>query len=186
VSLTVGQSFPLDIAVQTARGPATVAELIDGAPAVVAFHRLWCPFCQQAASELAAAQDQLAAAGARVILVYRHNSDTVGRACAQRGIPFDCVSDSSRRLEHATEIERFALTRYASFAPRRLISAWRSGRPGIPTTDLLQGRGTFVVGRDGRVVYCHHSAAAADIAPIDEVLDAVRAAAGQSDPQGPA
>jgi peroxiredoxin len=175
VSLGVGAKFPVDIAIEAAGGQVRVSEMLEAGPVVVAFHRLWCPFCQQAARELAGVKDQLDAAGARVVLVYRDDLDTVREACAQRAVPFDYVSDPGRRLENATEIERFSIARYAAFSPKRLVRALGSGsRVGIPASGVLQGRGTFVVDHDGRIVYAHQSATAADIAPIDDILAAVQ------------
>jgi len=179
VSLFVGERFPVDVAVTSADGDVTVAQLIATGPAVAAFHRLWCPFCQQAARDLEQAGDQLAAAGARVAIVYRDDIDTVCASCAQRGITADCLSDPQQELERATEVERFSLGRYAMFSPMRLIRVLRSGsRAGKVTSDVLQGRGTFVVDRDGRIVYAHHAVTAADIPLIDDIVAAVRAVAG--------
>ena len=45
----------------------------------------------------------------------------------------------------------------------------------MPRSGILQGRGTFVVDRDGSIVYAHHSTTAADIAPTTDVLKALRA-----------
>lgn len=182
MSLAVGARFPLDIAVNSAHGPTRLSDALADGPLVVAFHRLWCPFCQQAARELAAVKDQLDAARARVVIVYREDVATVRNSCTERGIPFECVSDSARELETATEIERFSIGRYAAFSPRKLVEALRSGsHVGKVSSGFLQGRGTFVVDRDARILYAHRSATAADIAPIDQLLAAVRAAASESD-----
>jgi peroxiredoxin len=178
MSLAVGARFPVDIAVDSAHGPVRLSHMLAAGPLVVAFHRLWCPFCQQAARELAAVKNQLDAASARVVIVYREDLDTITHSCTERGIPFPCVSDSARELETATEIERFSIGGYAAFSPRKLINALRSGsHMGKVRSGLLQGRGTFVMDRDARIVYAHQSATAADIAPIDEILAAVRSAA---------
>jgi peroxiredoxin len=182
VSLAVGAKFPVDITVEAQHGRLSVSEMVAAGPVVVAFHRLWCPFCQQAARELAAIKDQLDAAGARVVLVYREDVDTVGESCAQRGVPFDCANDPGRELENATEIERFSIGRYAAFPPGKLVRALRSGsRVRRPNSGVLQGRGTFVVDRDGRIVYAHQSTTAADIAPIDDILAAVQSVARRPD-----
>jgi peroxiredoxin len=178
MSLAVGARFPLDIAVDSAHGPIRLSDVLAAGPLVVAFHRLWCPFCQQAARELAAVKDQLDAARARVVIVFREDVGTITDSCTERGIPFECVSDLARELETATEIERFSIGRYAAFSPRKLINALHSGsHVGKVSSGFLQGRGTFVVDRDARILYAHHSATAADIAPIDQVLAAVQSAA---------
>jgi peroxiredoxin len=187
MSLAVGTRFPINIAVDTTDGPLGLSTLLSTGPLVVAFHRLWCPFCQQAARELASVKDQLDTAGAHVVLVYREDVDTISRACAERGIPFQCVSDSDRELETATDIERFSIGRYAAFSPKKLIYALRSGsHVGKVNSSFLQGRGTFVVDRDACIVYAHQSRTAADIAPIEEILAAVAstAQAGAHDGSG--
>ena len=178
MSLGVGDRFPVDIAVASAGGDVSIAQLIATGPVVVAFHRLWCPFCQQAARDLEQVGDDLAAVGARAVIVYRDDVDTVSTSCAERGLAVDCVSDPRQELERATEVERFSVGRYAMFSPMRLVRVLRSGsRAGKVTSDILQGRGTFVVGRDGRIAYAHHAVTAADIPPIGDIVAAVRAVA---------
>lgn len=178
MSLAVGATFPVDVAVDSTRGPVRLSDMIGAGPIVVAFHRLWCPFCQQAARELAAAKDQLDALGARVVIVYRQQVDFVHRACNRRGIPFDCLSDPDRELETAANVERFSIERYVAFSPRRLFAALRSGsHMGKVTSGLLQGRSTFVLDGSGRIVYAQRSLDAAEIAPIGEIVAAVESVA---------
>lgn len=178
MSLSVGAVFPVGVALDSSGGRVRLSDMLRAGPMVVAFHRLWCPFCQQAARELLAVKDQLDALEARVAIVYGEPVEFVSRACARRGIPFDCLSDSRRELEIAAQIERFSIGRYAAFSPRKLIGAVRSGsRMGKATTGLLQGRATFVVDQNSRIVYAHRSVNAADIPPIADVLAAVRAVA---------
>ncbi|HEX4110519.1 MAG TPA: redoxin family protein [Solirubrobacteraceae bacterium] len=172
MSLSVGDPFPA-VAVQSVEGPVDLAERWAQAPLVVTFHRLWCPFCQQSALQLQAARE----AGADVVIVYRQDAQTVAEKCGERGVG-ECVADPGQALERATGLERFKATRYVAFAPTKLVGALREGgRVGMVNTDLLQGRGTYVVGRDGRVAYAHVSGNASDIPPLDDVLAAVRAAA---------
>lgn len=178
MSLPVGAVFPVDVALNSSGGRVQLSDMIAAGPVVVAFHRLWCPFCQQAARELAAAKDQLDVMGAQVVIIYREHADLVRGSCAQRGIPFDCLSDSARELETAAEIGSFSIARYAAFSPRRLLGALRSGsRMGKVTSGLLQGRSTFVLDSNARIVFAHQSANAADIPAIGDVLAAVRSVA---------
>lgn len=180
MSRVVGEAFPVDVAVTASAGTTRLSENLALGPLVVAFHRLWCPFCQQAARELMAAKDQLGEFRAQVVIVYREDVDTVRGSCAERGIAFDCLSDSDRDLERATEIKRFSVGRYAAFGPGKLVTALRAGsRIGKVSSAILQGRGTFVVGRDGRIAYAHHATNAADLAPIADVLSALRAVSGR-------
>lgn len=165
----VGESGPVDLSARWATGPL-----------VIAFHRLWCPFCQQAMCELEAVGDELRAAGADAVVVYRDDPATVTRRCRERGISFDGLSDPDHALERAARVPHFRAHRYAAFAPTRLVRALRAGgRIGAITSHPLQGRGTYVVGPDGRIVYAHISASAADIPPATDLLRAAQHAAGR-------
>lgn len=177
MALAVGNPFPT-LPLQSASGPVDLSTRWAQGPLIVAFHRLWCPFCQEAMIRLTAARDELLAAGGDAVVIYREEPGVVGPICGGRGTPFDCLSDPGRHLEGAAMIDRFKARRYAAFSPRRLGQAVRSG--GRVTTvprDLLQGRGTYVVAPDGRVAYTHISQTAADIPSVGELIAAVRAAA---------
>lgn len=177
MSLTVGDAFPT-MPVQSPAGPVDLSERWAEGPLVVAFHRLWCPFCHESVKQLEAAREDLRAAGGDAVVIYQNDAETVAKKCDHRGVPFDCLSDPDRELEQAAQLARFRPTKYATFAPTKIVRALRAGgRIGMINTDLLQGRGTYVVGRDGRVAYAHTSVNAADIPPVGDLLDAVRAAA---------
>lgn len=185
MGIDVGDRFPVDVTVEGRNGRMPVAQLITTGPAVLAFHRLWCPFCQQAARDLDSVKAEFDAVGARIAIIYRDDVETVCDSCAQRGISLDCLSDPERELERAAEVERFSVGRYAAFAPARLLRVLRSGsRIGRPSLEILQGRGTFVLDSDARIVYVHRSTTAADIAPVDQILTAARRAAQYAGPRG--
>jgi len=176
MSLVIGADFPR-VPVQSTAGRFDLAERWSRGPLIIAFHRLWCPFCQEAAAQLAQRADELVAAGAGVVLIYPQEPVAVEATCAKRGVPFDCFSDPDRRLEHAADVDRMRPTRYLTPSlPRRFVQALRAGaKVAVPTTDLFQGRGTYVVDTDGRVTWAHVATSAPDIPPIDELVDAVRA-----------
>jgi peroxiredoxin len=177
MTIDVGATFPVDVCVDSPRGRVSVSQFLGTGPVVIAFHRMWCPFCQQAARELAAVKDQLDTFGARVLLVYRDDLDTVRNTCSERGLAFDCLSDSARELENAAELKSFSIGRYAAFSPAKLVRSLRAGNHlGMSKTGRLQGRGTFVLDRNGRIVYAHRAVTAADIPPITHVLAAVESA----------
>lgn len=178
MSVDVGARFPTTVTLDSARGPVTLAQLLVRGPLVIAFHRMWCPFCQQAARDLAATKDEFDALGAQVVIVYREDAQTAEQSCGQRGIPFACLSDPERDLEHAADVTRFTLRRYLAFSPAKVFGALRTGsRLGV-SPDFLQGRGTFVIDQSGRVVYAHRAVNAADIPSVAEIVSATREAAG--------
>lgn len=171
----LGTRFPVDVTVESRSGTIRIADLLNHGPLVLAFHRLWCPFCQQAARDLAGVGDRLREHRAQIAIVYREDIATVTHSCVERGLGVECLSDPGRELETAAEVERFSIRRYGAFSPTKLVAALRSGsRIGAVKADVLQGRGTFVIDTDGRVVYEHRATTAADIPAIDDVLAAVR------------
>jgi hypothetical protein len=91
------------------------------------------------------------------------------------------VCDPERRLERDAAVGRFGVLRYAAFSPAKLLAAFRAGgRIQAVPRHLLKGRGTYVVGTDGRVVYAHTSTTAADIPPVEEIVAATAEAAGRT------
>jgi hypothetical protein len=63
MSLEVGATFPVDVAVDSPSGSFRLSDMFGAGPVIVPFHRLWCPFSQRAARELVAAKGQLDAMG---------------------------------------------------------------------------------------------------------------------------
>lgn len=178
--LGVGDAFPA-VPVHDESGPVDLSARWVQGPLIIAFHRLWCPFCQQAMYELDAVGDELRAVGGDAVVIYRDDAATVAERCRDRGISFDGLSDPDHTLERAARVAHFRAHRYAAFAPTRLVRALRAGgRIGAITSHPLQGRGTYVVDRDGRIAYAHISASAADIPSAADLLGAVRRAAGRS------
>lgn len=172
MALKPGDPFPRAV-LRSVDGDVELAERWAAGPLVVAFQRLWCPFCHQSANELAAAHTQLEANGASVLLVFEDDAERVAGVCGDRDLPFGCVNDPGRQLEQDAQLERFSVSRYAAFVPSRLVGAFRAGgRIQVVPRHLLKGRGTYVVGRDGRVVYAHTSTTVADIPPIDAIVEA--------------
>lgn len=176
MSIGVGDRFPAGD-VLSVEGPVDLARMWSQGPLVIAFHRMWCPFCQHAAIQLTDAASELERLGAAAVIVYREDVTTVAGACEGRGTKALCLSDQHRTLEHAVGLDRFKLFRYVAFSPRRVWAARAAGAKVGLGSNVLQGRGTYVVDRTGTVVYAHQAKTAADIAPIDDVVAAARSAA---------
>jgi peroxiredoxin len=123
MGIGVGDRFPA-VEVLSVEGPVDMARLWSQGPVVVAFHRMWCPFCQQAAIQLTDVAAELERLGAVVVIVYREELAKVADACEERGTSAFCVSDQHRSLEDAVGLGRFNLSRYVAFSPAGC------GRPG--------------------------------------------------------
>lgn len=120
MTIGVGERFPV-VNVLSVEGPVDLACLWLQERLIIAFPRMWCPFCQQAAIQLTDAASELERLGVVTVIVYREEVATVASTCGDRG--------------------------------------------------------TYVVDRTGTVVYAHQARTAVDIAPIDNVVAAVRFAA---------
>lgn len=177
MSIGVGDRFPA-VNVLSVEGPVDLARAWSQGPLIIAFHRMWCPFCQQAAIQLTDAASEFKRLGAVTVIVYREEVAKVASTCEDRRTKALCVSDRHRSLEDAVALNRFNPFRYVAFSPARLWAARAAGaKVGGMGSNVLQGRGTYVVDRTGTVVYAHQARTAADIAPIDDVVAAVRSVA---------
>ena len=153
----VGESAPkpgevMPPFVLPAKGGRLVAleDLTRAGPVVVSFNRgHWCPFCRIELSALAAAHDDLAALGARVVSIMPDRQHYVGRlprAVTERILVLSDI-DSAYALS-------LGLTMWLGDGMGELML-----RHGVDL-DQIHGSGgwvvpvpaTFVVGRDGRVI----------------------------------
>jgi peroxiredoxin len=111
-----------------------------------------------------------------VVAIFQYRADPTYHFCRKRGVPFDCLGDPEREAYHAVGLERGGLTEVIGpqLAKGFLRAARHGAFPGVPKGDTAQRPGTFVVSREGRVLYAHYHKDSADNPPIDEILGAVR------------
>jgi peroxiredoxin len=125
------------------------------------------------------ARDEIRAAGGDVVSVFMYRAKPTRNFCRQRGVDLDCLGDPERELYEAVGLERGGMKElYSPKVAIRAIGAARKGAVGgKPEGDTKQMPGTFVVGRDGRIVYAHYNADQSDNPKMEEVLEALRSAA---------
>ena len=130
------------------------------------------------------AREEIRAAGADVVSVFMYRAMPTRNFCRQRGVEIDCLGGPERALYHAVGLERGGMKElYTPKVAIRAIGAARKGAlmgspiRGKPEGDVRQMPGTFVVGRDGRVLYAHYNADQSDNPKMEDVLEAVRSAA---------
>lgn len=91
------------------------------------------------------------------------------------GLDMPLYTDPSRRTY---ELAGFKRGVFATFSPKGMAHAARAMRKGFRQTarrgDALQLGGVLVVDRSGRILYAHRDNEAGDLAPNEEVLDALR------------
>jgi peroxiredoxin len=125
------------------------------------------------------AREEIREAGGDVVSVFMYRAQPTRNFCRQRGVQLECLGDPERAGYGAVGLERGGLKEL--YTPRvglRALSAARKGAiVGKPEGDTRQMPGTFVVGRDGRVVFAHYNRDQSDNPPTERVVEAVRAAA---------
>ena len=124
------------------------------------------------------ARDDIRAAGGDVVCVFMYRAKPTRNFCRQRGVELECLGDPERELYRAVGLGRGGVKElYSPKVGIRALSAARKGAVvGKPEGDTRQMPGTFVVGRDGRVVYAHYNADQSDNPKMKDVLEALRSA----------
>lgn len=126
--------------------------------------------------------DAIRAAGGEVLAVSFTRPERVAAYLERYPLPFPAVSDPERAAYRA-----FALGRTgwgAFFRPsvllgyfRLMFRGWLPKQPG-EGEDVLQLGGDFVIDRQGRLVYAYPSEGPTDRPRVEEVVAAMRRAAG--------
>jgi peroxiredoxin len=117
------------------------------------------------------------AAGGDVVAAFQYTGAQTRDFCADQGVFFDCLGDPELEGYDAVGLGKGSIKQY--LGPQMLkatIAAAREGHlVGNPKGgDISLNPGTFVVGRDGAVLYAHYNDDSADNAPSHEVLEALR------------
>ena len=143
----------------------TVAAMSHQGPVLMAFLRhAGCPFCKEAATDLAREKAMLDSLGVRLVLV--HMGDE--RAGEQFFTSYDLsdsprISDAERTLYRAFRLRRGRLGQLFGVRVwwRAIAAAWRGHWPGRLQGDGFQMPGLFLV-RNGRIVRTFRYETAAD------------------------
>lgn len=125
------------------------------------------------------ARDEIRAAGGDAVSVFQYRAEPTRNFCRERGVSLDCLGDPEREAYSAVGLEEGSLKEYVGpQLVKGFVRAARTGAlPGDPGGGAVSQRpGTFVVGRDGKVVMAHYNRDSSDNAPIEEILAAVRGA----------
>lgn len=121
------------------------------------------------------AYEEIRAAGADVVAVFQYRPEPTRNFCRKRDVPFPCLGDPERRAYLAVGLDRGSVADYVS--PKVAIGLVRAishgSGPGRPEPQA-QRPGTFVVGRDGRLLLAHYNRDPSDNVPVENVLNAIR------------
>jgi len=178
-ALAPGDAFP-NLRLNTVDGDVELRERWERGPLVVMFMRHFgCAFCREHLKEMGRAFGDFQEAGADVVAVFQYDAQSTQKFCDGRDVPFDCLGDPERVAYAEVSLGRGSATQIVNpkVALRALGAARHGAFAGPPRGgDVAQLPGTFVVGRDGRVVLAHYSASSSDNPAVGDVLGAVRSA----------
>ena len=168
--LKTGDRAPT-IVLPNAKGETVdVGALIAKGPVIVSFYRGgWCPYCNL---ELKAYQEvlpQIAAAGASLVAISPEKPDDTLSTAEKNALTFEVLSDVGQKVGRA-----FGLVYEFS---EELKSAYRGfnldipARNGTPDEWALPVAATYVIDRDGMILYAYTDADYRDRADPRHVLD---------------
>lgn len=171
-ALQVGDRAPA-IVLGNAKGETVdVGALLASGPVIVAFYRGgWCPFC---AMELRAFQrvlPEIEAAGASLVAISPEKPDDSLSTAQKNALAFEVLSDVGQKVGRA-----FGLVYTFSDELKR---AYREFGRDIPATNgsdewALPISATYVIGRDGNIVYAHTDPDYRDRAEPEEIIQLLK------------
>lgn len=172
-SLAVGDVLP-DFELLDEQGRAvTSAELLDRAPLVLAFFRGgWCPYCSTTMRELEATRPEIECLAATLVGVVPAKPEELARIRAERGLRFPLLSDQGGRLARLCGV--FYTMSPAQVAYYRDKCGLDLPALGAETEWELPLPATYVVRRDGVVIYGFAAADWAERAEPQAVVEAIR------------
>jgi peroxiredoxin len=170
--LKVGDRAPAIVLTNAKGQTVDVATLLKKGPVIVTFYRGgWCPYCN---FELKAYQEilpEIAAAGASLVAISPEKPDDSLSTAEKNALSFEVLSDVGQNVGRA-----FGLV--YDFTDE-LKSAYQgfnldiSARNGTPDQWALPVSATYVIGRDGIIIYAYTDPDYRDRADPREVLAAL-------------
>lgn len=159
--------------------PVNLSGLWADRPLLLAFTRHFgCTQCKEMLNELVLNREQIEQAGLGIAIVMQGTPEE-NAVFAKRFAPgLICLSDPERKAYEAYGLERGNL--FQTFLNPKVWSAVSRSRkkgypvdPPPPGQDAMQMSGTFIIGKDGRIVLPYYYDNIADHPPIDLLLSGV-------------
>jgi peroxiredoxin len=175
-SLKTGDRAPA-IVLRNARGETVhVGALLKKGPVVLTFYRGgWCPYCNLELRAYQRVLPDISAAGASLVAISPEKPDDTLSTAEKNALTFEVLSDIGQKVGRA-----FRLVYEFS---DELKTAYRDfgldipGKNGVYTEWALPISATYVIDRDGLILYAYNDADYRDRADPSEVLGVLRQAA---------
>ncbi len=164
------KSTELEITPEALAGAKTqtgesLADLSRRAPVLVVFLRhSGCLFCRQALADISEERQAISAAGAQIALVHMQSDAEATKLFARYGLDdLPRISDPGQGLYRAFQLPRGTLAQVTGPGVwgAGLKSLLSGSLPGIPSADVLQMPGVFLV-HEGRVLRSFRHATSGD------------------------
>src|SRR5271170_4118163 len=168
-TLKVGDSAPA-IVLENAKGVIVdVATLLKKGPVIVTFYRGgWCPYCNL---ELKAYQEilpQIVAAGASLVAISPEKPDDTVSTAEKNALTFEVLSDVGQKVGRAFGlVYEFTDELKSAYHGFNLDIPLRNGTPG---EWALPVSATYVIDRDGSIIYAYTDVDYRDRADPRDVL----------------
>jgi len=116
-------------------------------------------------------------AGAQVVLVGMGTPEESAAFKMKLDIPFPLISDPTRRLYKLFGLKQVSALGLVSpsVAFKGFLAMTKGHAPGIPTGDVRQLPGVFIINTDGRVVYSFFAKDPSDHPDPDTILNELKA-----------
>ena len=167
--LKVGDHAPAIVLENAKGGTIDVETLLKKGPVIVTFYRGgWCPYCNL---ELKAYQEilpEIVAAGASLVAISPEKPDDTVSTAEKNALTFEVLSDVGQKVGRA-----FGLVYEFT---EELKSAYRGFNLDIPARNSTPGEwalpvsATYIIGRDGSIIYAYTDVDYRDRADPRDVL----------------
>ncbi len=173
-ALKAGDQVP-PIALTNAEGTIVdIKSLLGRGPVIVTFYRGgWCPYCNLELRAFQQILPEIKAAGASLVAISPEKPDDTLSTTEKNALDFEVLSDVGQKVGRA-----FGLVYTFSDELKWAYREFGLDIPGKNGADewALPISATYVIGRDGRIVYAYTDADYRDRAEPAEVLKALREA----------
>jgi peroxiredoxin len=167
-TLKVGNHAPA-IVLPNAKGKTVdVGPLLKRGPVIVTFYRGgWCPYCNLELKAFQKILPDITAAGATLVAISPEKPDDTLSTAEKNALSFEVLSDVGQKVGRA-----FGLVYTFSDELKRAYQEFGRDIPATTGADewALPISATYIIGRDGTIIYAYTDADYRDRADPEEVL----------------
>jgi peroxiredoxin len=182
-TLKVGNHAPA-IVLPNAKGKTVdVGPLLKRGPVIVTFYRGgWCPYCNLELKAFQKILPDITAAGATLVAISPEKPDDTLSTAEKNALSFEVLSDVGQKVGRA-----FGLVYSFSDELKRAYQEFGRDIPATNGADewALPISATYIIGRDGTIIYAYTDADYRDRADPEEVLMFLKEAAVPADDRRP-